>query len=176
MDMDNKFEKIRAATYYLQMIVNPKLQTTLPPDTDFGLFQNPTTDSYLKIYTQVGSKWGWAGRLIISETELEQIINHENNYIFLLTKNNVTIGFAEMMVENNEVEIVYIGLIPNFIGKGYGKILLQQTIKEAWKLTSKRVWLHTCEHDHKKALEIYQRAGFIHYDSQIENHYYPANQ
>ena len=58
------------------------------------------------------------------------------------------------------MEIAYFGLLPEFIGKGYGKALLQDAIGKAWQAGGNRVWLHTCTLDHLQALNNYLARGF----------------
>jgi GNAT superfamily N-acetyltransferase len=70
-------------------------------------------------------------------------------------------GYAELdrtCVEN--VEIVFFGLMPEFIGKGLGSYLLTAVVEHAWDVGAERVWLHTCTLDHPAALPNYLARGF----------------
>ena len=58
-----------------------------------------------------------------------------------------------------EVEIAYFGLIPEYVGRGFGKYLIAWGLARAWSYRPRRVWLHTCSLDHPRALGVYQRAG-----------------
>jgi GNAT superfamily N-acetyltransferase len=58
------------------------------------------------------------------------------------------------------VEIVYFGLLPEFIGRGAGKAFLDAVVAEAWRADTNRVWLHTCTLDHERALANYVAGGF----------------
>ena len=51
-------------------------------------------------------------------------------------------------------------MIPEFIGRGHGKALLQDAITKAWEFGGNRVWLHTCSLDHPQALSNYLARGF----------------
>lgn len=65
-----------------------------------------------------------------------------------------------------EVEIIKFGLVPEFVGRGYGGHLLTVTIRLAWDTDPvdsapiSRVWLHTSSFDHPHALVNYRRRGF----------------
>jgi GNAT superfamily N-acetyltransferase len=65
-----------------------------------------------------------------------------------------------------EVEIVTFGLLPAFVGRGYGGAALTETVRLAWAtdppeaLPVRRVWLHTSTLDHPNALANYRRRGF----------------
>ena len=61
---------------------------------------------------------------------------------------------------DGNVEIAYFGLIGEFIGRGFGKNLLEDAIRTAWTQGGKRVWLHTCTLDHPQALTNYLARGF----------------
>src|SRR5436190_1302538 len=63
----------------------------------------------------------------------------------------------------SETELCYFGLIPEFIGRGFGPFLLQAAIDRAWERPIGRLWVHTRTFDHPKALGHYQRAGFVVY-------------
>ena len=45
-----------------------------------------------------------------------------------------------------------------------GLAFLQWCIKKAWERPIKRLWLHTCDMDHKAALGLYIKAGFAIFD------------
>ena len=65
---------------------------------------------------------------------------------------------------DGSVEIVYFGLAPAFIGKGFGGYLLSCALKAAWAIPgAKRVWLHTCTLDHPNAIKNYEARGLTMY-------------
>ena len=51
-------------------------------------------------------------------------------------------------------------LLPDFIGRGWGKHLLTRAVLSAWESGTHRVWLHTCTLDHQAALPNYLKRGF----------------
>jgi GNAT superfamily N-acetyltransferase len=62
--------------------------------------------------------------------------------------------------EDGAVEIAYFGLLQEFIGRGLGKYLLTEAVREAWRTGARRVWLHTCTLDGEAALPNYKARGF----------------
>jgi len=66
----------------------------------------------------------------------------------------------------NEIEIVQFGILPEFIGRGYGAYLLRVAIDDVWQRGPERLILNTCTFDHPVALANYQRAGFQPYDQE----------
>ena len=96
------------------------------------------------------------------------IIHDEAVEVFVLYARGVPAGYAELdRRAGKEVEIAYLGLVPEYIGRGLGPILLDRALERAWSCTPRRVWLHTCSLDHPKALAVYQRAGFEVYDRRV---------
>ena len=73
------------------------------------------------------------------------------------------VGYFELESQKGgDVEIVYFGLLPDFIGRGLGGALLSAAVERAWEITdTRRVWVHTCTEDHKHALDNYRQRGFI---------------
>jgi len=89
--------------------------------------------------------------------------------IYVLYVAGVPAGFVELDGRiAGAVELSYVGLMPEFVGRGLGGYLLDWAISAAWQMEPKRVWLHTCSLDHPSALPMYQRVGFVVYDEQIE--------
>jgi GNAT superfamily N-acetyltransferase len=72
------------------------------------------------------------------------------------------VGYFELESQaGGNVEISYFGLLPESIGKGLGGALLSAAVEGAWKLPdTRRVWVHTCTHDHEHALANYLKRGF----------------
>jgi GNAT superfamily N-acetyltransferase len=74
---------------------------------------------------------------------------------------NAAAGYFELRQhQDRSVEIAYFGLLPAFIGRGWGKYLLTRAVESAWQLGTDRVWLHTCTLDHPAALSNYLKRGF----------------
>jgi GNAT superfamily N-acetyltransferase len=84
-----------------------------------------------------------------------------------------TVGLVELELEpSGDVGIVIFGLVPEFIGRGFGGSLLTATVQLAWSLSSERpvqrVWLQTTSGDHPNAIENYKRRGFEVFQTQPE--------
>ena len=64
------------------------------------------------------------------------------------------------------MEVAYFGLMPEFIGRGLGRYLLEWAVSKAFDTEPERLWVHTCNFDHPGALAVYQRAGFRPYQQE----------
>ena len=112
------------------------------------------------LYVTVGAPWTWYMKLSWSYEEWKNYLSG-NIHTWVAYKGATPIGYFELELQvDNNVEIAYFGLVPEFIGKGHGKALLQDAITRAWELGGTRVWLHTCSLDHPQALRNYLARGF----------------
>ena len=145
---------------FLEMYEPKELPVSLQ-STHFGLLLNPIpVNEYRKFYYGVGEKHSWLDRMVMPDEELFDKINARNVDIFLFYVNNEVAGYIEFVKEEKYVEILYFGLMPAFIGKGYGKYFLQWVIAKAWSYKPEWIQLNTCSLDHPNALRTYKKAGF----------------
>ena len=146
---------------FLEMHEPKKLPVPLP-DTDFYLIpKSLSADEYRKYYYGVGEKYFWLDRMVMPDEELFEKINADNVDIYLFKVNNEAAGYIEFVKEEKFVEILYFGLMPRFIGKGFGKYFLQWVIAKAWSFQPEWIQLNTCTLDHPNALDTYKKTGFV---------------
>ena len=128
----------------------------------------PTVSFYRYLYDTVGEDWWWFERRRLSDEELAAIVRDDRVEVHVLYVRGVPAGYAELdrRIEG-EVEIAYFGLVPEYVGRGFGPWLLHWALGRAWSYRPRRVWLHTCTLDHPKALAIYQRGGLEVYDRKV---------
>lgn len=109
----------------------------------------------------------WYERNLLSDDELEQIVSHSAIKIYVLYVDGVPAGFAELDChDKTNIELAYFGLIPEFIGRGLGQFFLDWAVDKAWSYEPKRLFVHSCNFDHPKAIATYQKAGFKPYEQQ----------
>ena len=72
-------------------------------------------------------------------------------------------------MQGDDVEIVYFGLLPEFIGLGLGGTLLTAAIERAFGLGAARAWVHTCSLDHPQALGNYLARGMRVYRTEVDH-------
>jgi len=121
-------------------------------------------------YRAVGSAWHWTDRLSWSPQDWQSYVNSSALKTFVGKLDSVEVGYFELEAQNSgNVEIVYFGLLPEYIGKGLGGPFLSAAIERAWKFQSvARVWVHTCTQDHERALKNYQARGFRIFKTELE--------
>jgi len=164
------YRLIPVRTTYLEMRSRPQTEpVALPESCAVERWEKPDTNAYRDLFSAVGGEWGWSGRLILKENELQAVLQAQANEIYRIFVAGQTAGFAELdLAIAGQAEISYFGLLPGFIGRGLGKFFLDWTIRKAWEGGTERVWLHTCQYDHAGALAVYLKAGFSVFKKQIE--------
>ena len=155
---------------YLEM-TSPDRCSPAPEWTDpvtVRRVERPPVSFYRHLYDGVGADWDWYERRRLSDEALAAIVHDDAVEVHVLHVRGVPAGYVELdrRVED-EVEIAYFGLMPEFIGRGLGPALLGWALERAWSHGPRRVWLHTCSLDHPKALAVYRRAGFEVYDREV---------
>ena len=167
----NGVERVVLVTVtYLEM-TSPD-QRSVPPEwaepTTVLHAERPTISFYRYLYDTVGADWDWFERRRLSDEALAAIIHDDAVEVFVLYVRGVPAGYVELdrRVEH-ELEVAYFGLVPDYVGRGFGPCLLGWALERAWSYGPRRVWLHTCSLDHPKALSVYRRAGFEVYDRRV---------
>ena len=158
--------KLSDVSTYLEMTARP-LRPPLPtPPGKLALMraENCTVSFYRYIYDAVGEPWLWFERRLWSDQRLAAYLARPEIEVSVLYVGGVPAGYFELdRSVKGEVELAYFGLVGDFIGRGYGGFLLQAAVDSAWQGEVRRLWVHTCTYDHRRALGNYQRAGLVVY-------------
>lgn len=132
------------------------------------------------MYFRVGENWKWIDKRPWMEEQWKEYANDPNLRTFAGRYENALVGYYDLRrhrsklqagvraglafptVTEDDVEIAYFGLLPEFIGRGLGGALLTSAIEKAWAWspTPSRIWVHTCNRDHPGALNNYKARGF----------------
>jgi GNAT superfamily N-acetyltransferase len=147
----------------LEMRTRPTSPTPTLPAEKIAILraEMPTVSFYRYLYNTIGQDWLWWERRVMDDNTLAAIITDPRVEIFILYVRGVPAGYCELDTRTSgEVELVFFGLMEEFIGRGLGKYFLRWAIDQAWTHDPDRVWVHTCTEDHANALPIYQKAGF----------------
>ncbi len=155
--------KVETIVTYLEMQAAPKTTHHMAPPVDSALLRadHPPLHFYRYLYREIGSAYKWVSRKKMTDQQLTKIIHNEKIEIFILYKNGVPAGFAELDFRKPKLgDLVFLGLMPEYIGHGLGRFLLQEIIQVAWDKDITRMTVETCTLDHPRALPLYQRAGF----------------
>lgn len=129
-------------------------------------------DDLFEISNIYEESWKYAYKQIIPQTYLDSIpkgdwihrLKATNRKTIVMLENGSIIGTSSFCKSrfdsmNGYGEIISIYLLPNFIGKGYGKILLQNAVNELKNMGFNKVFLWVLE-ENKNARHFYEKFGF----------------
>ena len=110
-------------------------------------------------YKNVGKKHHWVDRLVWTEKQWIDYVSNEKVKTYVLKKKDEFVGYFELILHQNEIEIAYLGLLEEYQNQKLGSHLLSSAIKNSFIEKPERVWVHTCSLDHKNALKNYISRG-----------------
>ena len=112
-------------------------------------------------YKNIGKNCQWVDRLVWSELNWSEYISDERLSTYILKDKDEIAGYFELLFngDKKESEIVYFGILEEYLGKKLGGYLLSTAIKYSFTMGYSRVWVHTCSLDHKNALNNYLSRG-----------------
>ena len=155
---------------YLEM-TEPAPATRPWPEGDFRIerLRRPSVRFYRYLYDAVGGDWLWVNRKFEPDATLKAELDDPWVEVHLLSEGGVPAGYGELdRRREGEVKVQYFGLVPEAVGRGLGRWFLQQITTRAWRSRPRRVWVHTCDLDHPRALANYQACGFRIFDQKTE--------
>lgn len=157
--------------YYLEMNELPAFGSRDGVAPTYSLVEceeiQPRFNEFL--YSLVGKQWDWTERLVWTDEQWAELVASPDLRTWVAYSGGVVAGYFELRKQGSDVEILYFGLSPEFIGKGLGRPLLEDAITKAWSWKgASRVWVHTCSLDHPAALKNYERRGFKLYKTEKE--------
>jgi GNAT superfamily N-acetyltransferase len=124
---------------------------------------------YRALYRKVGERWLWFSRLVMSDAELLAILENPAVEAFALSDGATDVGLLELdFREPDACELAFFGVVPDAIGTGAGRFLMNAAIERAFTRPIDRFWVHTCTLDHPSAVEFYVRSGFTPYKRAVE--------
>ena len=110
-------------------------------------------------YKNVGKNHHWVDRLVWTEKQWIEYVSDKKVKTYVLKFKEDLAGYFELILNLNEVEIAYLGLLEEYQNQKLGSYLLSSAIKNSFLNKPKRVWVHTCSLDHHNALKNYIARG-----------------
>ena len=143
-------------------IAELRSESRTPPGSVTLTREPMSAGRYRALYSAVGARWHWRDRLLLSEEELSTYLASPHVYVWVLRSHQQEAGYFELQrYPDARVEIMYFGLLHEYIGRGLGGWLLTRAVEEAFALNASRVTLHTCTLDGTAALPNYLARGFV---------------
>ena len=159
------------STTYLEMTLRTELRSSRRPPRlpcTVARVEVPTPALNRFLYVAVGQAWAWNDRLEWDAAQWRDYVDRPELETWVAYVRGTPAGYFELERQADEVEIVYFGLLPAFIGLGLGGTLLTRAIERAFDLGAARVWVHTCSLDHPQALANYLARGMRVYRTEVD--------
>lgn len=153
--------KIANVVTFLEMRSPPSPRARTPGSFGTRIVSQPSTDWFRDLYRRIGGPWLWFSALVMPEARLAAYIASPDVEILTVTQDGKDIGLAEIDFSvAGDAEIITFGVVPEAVGTGAARYLMDETLARAFGRGVQRVWLHTCTFDHPSAVRFYLRAGF----------------
>lgn len=162
--------RVRVERTYLEMRERSALRPAPSPDPRAHVerMTGCPVSFFRYLYAEVGRAYHWHDRSAWTEEQNRDRLQDPQVSVHLLTVAGAPAGYFELERHpDGSVEIVYFGLLPEFLDRGLGKYLLSEAVAAAWALGASRVWLHTCSLDSPAALPNYLARGFSPYKKEL---------
>jgi GNAT superfamily N-acetyltransferase len=156
--------------YYLEMSSPEDIpETSRPADLSICECEIKQFQFNRFLYQLIGGPWQWVDKLSWTDDEWLSYAENDNLRTWVAYHRGSPAGYYELQQQpGGDVEIVYFGLAPKFIGMGFGGYLLTRAIRSAWSWNgTRRVWVHTCSLDHPGALANYKARGMKLYREEV---------
>lgn len=148
-------------TTFLEMTDRAELRRAREPEVPLLVtrVEKPSPDLSRFLYRKVGERWHWHARLSWDRERWLRHLDRSGVETWIGSVEGALAGYFELERQGGDVEIAYFGLFPDFIGQGLGGSMLTAAIERAWRMEATRVWVHTCDLDHPRALANYLARG-----------------
>ena len=170
--------QVEVTTYYLEMTDRSELRPKRVYNERLAIKQAhvPLPELNRFLYTAVGGEWYWLDRLSWTYQQWLDWLDRPAVETWVAYVSGTPAGYFELEVQaEGNVELVYFGLLPRFIGQGLGAHVLTSAIVRAWNMGASRVWVHTCTLDHPSALANYYARGFRMYREETHTQALPEH-
>jgi GNAT superfamily N-acetyltransferase len=138
-----------------------------PAEIAFDAAGPETADLVRDTYDRIWEPLAAVGRTGWSAEQWARELGRPAVHAWLARIHDDIAGLAELEIEAGDaVGIVVFGLVPEFVGKGFGAAFLTDVIERAWGVRTSpdgrpaRIWLETSSLDHPHALRNYTSRGF----------------
>lgn len=149
---------------HLEMAAPRAAHHPIPVNLQVALMRlaQPPLHFYRYLQYRVGRDYHWVYRLRMDDDSLSAIVNDARTRIDVLYLDGAPAGLFELFQQDETtVDLAYFGLMPHARGRGLGKWFLQQAVDAAWEIGPRRITVNTCTLDHRAALPLYQKLGFV---------------
>lgn len=120
------------------------------------------------LYRDIGQDWLWAGLIDKSAGDIALRLSRPDILSFVAETAGRPVGMLDLEVSGSGAEVMYFGFLPSWTGRGAGAWLMDEAKRLSQAAGQRRLWLHTCNFDHPRAVAFYRRQGFTVYATGYE--------
>lgn len=137
--------------------------------------EHPSVHFYRYLYNTIGRDYFWVERRKWGDEVLAALLASPQIELYVLYVSGAPAGMAELDFRDEKAaQVAYFGLMPDFVGRKLGPWFLYQTCELAWVKPIPKLIVNTCSLDHPRALQTYQRIGFVPYSREERTIWLPA--
>ncbi|GAA3211999.1 GNAT family N-acetyltransferase [Actinocorallia longicatena] len=164
--------RITVTEWAMEMLDRRSLRTGPLPsgEMSFSLAELPSPDFNRAMYATVGARVCWTDRFGWTHDDWVKWVDRPQLATWIALAAGTVAGYFELEAQpDGDTEIHLVGLVPAFIGRGFGGYLVEQCVRRAWQRDqlwaggfgpTRRVHLRTSTLDHPNAKANYLRRGF----------------
>jgi ribosomal protein S18 acetylase RimI-like enzyme len=160
---------VQETVTYLEMTSAELLRPGRPASAPVELVKLDQADASLlrRTYVRIAAPLHWQSRRTWSDAHWRQLLTRPQVHAWIARVGGEVAGMVELEAQpGGDVELAVFGLVPEFIGRGFGAHLLTVGTRLGWTVEPpdgarvRRVWLHTSSRDHPHAKPNYERRGY----------------
>lgn len=159
--------RVEQVVTYLEMTSLDELRPGQPPPAPVSMYRLPSGSPVVRTTDErIGAPHHWSTNCWSAEQWDEWLARpHLHHWAVRIGDEVAGLLSVEAQSDGN-AEITTLGLVPEFVGRGFGGHVLTLATRLAWGLpardggSTRRVWLHTSSLDHPHALPNYLSRGF----------------
>jgi ribosomal protein S18 acetylase RimI-like enzyme len=165
--------RVEETVTYLEMTAPGQLRPgrPAPAPVEMDKLDRASWPLLRSTYERIGAPLNWQSRRAGPDTwpveRWVELLARPGTHAWVARVEGEVAGLVELKVQpGGDVEITVFGLVPEFVGKGFGSQVLTLATMLAWNAEPvddapvRRVWLHTSSRDHPHARPNYERRGF----------------
>lgn len=163
--------KVAAIVTHLEMTRPASLRAAPDlPEMTLEHVAHPDPDRYRALFRAVGGEaWLWCSRLLLDTDALNAILHDPAVEVLVLRAAGRDVGLLELdFRQSGACELAFLGLVPEALGQGAGRYMMNVALTRAWARPITRLHVHTCTFDHPDAVAFYMRSGFVPTRRQVE--------
>ena len=157
------FDRVTVEVVFLRMDQAPRRPLAVLPPGVVLRNERLSVAEYRALYNEIGAPWLWWLRRMMPDDKLARHLASPALAIHVLRVDGQVAGFFETDAGYwPQVNLNYFGLMPGFIGKGLGRVMLDAAVDSVFAGGSplRGMTVNTCSADHPRAFPNYVAAGF----------------